>query len=165
MAILEHLERYFLAGCMIATSLLLFANVMFRYFFQMPLFWAEEVLRYLIVWVTFVGMAVCIRENAHISLDLLLNALPENRRFLLGLLVRGIAFVGGLFLFWYSLRFTMRIYSTGQVSATIGGFPMYIVYSVMPVGFFLSTVHALRDMVKVLREHRVDAAHMGQGGE
>lgn len=165
MVLLEKLEDFFLAACMIVTSALLFANVMSRYFFQMPLFWAEEVLRYLIVWVTFLGMAVCVRKNAHICLDLLLNYLPEQRRAWLAGLIRLIALVGSLLLFWYSLSFTLRIYHSGQVSATIGGVPMYIIYSVLPLGFALASLHSLRGILAALQGEKVETAHLGQGGE
>ena len=45
----DKLEKTFLAGTIIFTSLLLFVNVVMRYVLLMPIYWAEELVRYLMV--------------------------------------------------------------------------------------------------------------------
>jgi C4-dicarboxylate transporter DctQ subunit len=160
-------EFSFLAACMLGTTFLLFANVALRYLFHSSIFWAEEVLRYLIVWVTFVGAATCVREKAHISLDTLTSALPPRPRFVMALVGGGICIGSSLLLLRYALTFVLKMRSSGQVSATIGNFPMYIVYSCIPLGFLLISVWSVKDLADVISRRRAEQAARptkGDGG-
>jgi C4-dicarboxylate transporter, DctQ subunit len=159
--LLERVEYLFLSGCMLATTLLLFVNVTLRYLFQDAIFWVEEVLRYLFVWITFIGAATCVRQKAHISLDTVLLVLPA--RFRAPFLQVGNVIVIALsaYLTFYSLRFVLETRTSEQVSATMGAFPMYIVYSCLPIGFFLIGVATCQDFVRELRKSR---ANGGKGG-
>lgn len=42
--------------------------------------WSEEVARMLIVWLTMIGSAACLRGGSHIAIGVLVNALPERLR-------------------------------------------------------------------------------------
>ncbi len=145
--IVNNVEYLFLACLMIATTALLFTNVMLRYFFDSALFWAEETLRYCIVWITFIGTATCIREQKHISLDVLMTVLRrKNKRILTGF-VQGAVTLSSLVLLYLSFEFVMKIKISGQVSATIGGVPMYIIYSCIPLGFLLTSIRSIQVIV------------------
>ena len=50
---------------------LLLIQVFCRYLFEMPLAWAEELVRYTYIAVSFLGAAVALRERTHISIDIL----------------------------------------------------------------------------------------------
>ena len=57
---------------------LLLIQVFCRYLFEMPLAWAEELVRYTYIAVSFLGAAVALRERTHISIDIL-PSLLENK--------------------------------------------------------------------------------------
>ena len=52
-------------------SFLITLQVVLRYVFNYSLSWGEEVTRYAIVWMSFVGAGMGIRKGAHICVDLL----------------------------------------------------------------------------------------------
>ena len=52
-----------------ATVSLTFGQVVLRYLFNNPQTWAEEIGRYLFVWITFLGAAVAFRRDTHIRVD------------------------------------------------------------------------------------------------
>ena len=52
---------------------LAFGNVVVRYVFDGSLTWAAELTTYLFLWSTFFGAAYCFKEDAHISIDILLQ--------------------------------------------------------------------------------------------
>lgn len=54
---------------------LLIIQVIFRYCLNWPLAWAEEMVRYTYIAVSFIGATVAVRENTHISIDILPNIL------------------------------------------------------------------------------------------
>lgn len=152
--LLERVEFLFLSGCMLMTTLLLFVNVILRYFFHSAIFWVEEILRYLFVWITFIGAATCVKKKAHISLDTVILVLPSKLQtpFLRtgNLIVIALSF----YLTMISTNFVLETKATGQVSSTMGTFPMYIIYSCLPIGFFLIGVASCQDFVKGLLKNR-----------
>lgn len=50
---------------------LLLIQVICRYLLELPLAWAEELIRYSYIAVSFLGAAVALRERTHISIDIL----------------------------------------------------------------------------------------------
>jgi len=149
--VLRKVEYLLLACCMLFATGLLFANVTLRYFFQSGIFWAEEVLRYLIVWISFLGSAACVREKSHISIDLLASVLPARLLKLSSLstaLIQALASIGLCVL---SFDFVLKMRATGQVSSTMGNFPMFAVYLCMPIGLFLSASWASAEVLNALR--------------
>lgn len=60
----------------------MFFQVLFRYVFNNSITWSEELIRYLFVWITFFGAALCFRDRIHIGIDFFLDLMPTPiRRF------------------------------------------------------------------------------------
>ncbi len=53
-----------------------FTQVIFRFFIQQPLSWSEEVARYVFVWIIWMGAATVVREGGHPGMDLLTRCFP-----------------------------------------------------------------------------------------
>jgi len=56
---------------------LLLIQVLCRYLFELPLAWAEELIRYSYIAVSFTGSIVALREHTHISIDILPSILEK----------------------------------------------------------------------------------------
>jgi len=56
------------------------AQVIFRFVFDSPLVWSEELSRLLLVWVTFLGAVVVCWDGAHLNVDFLFVKLPRPLR-------------------------------------------------------------------------------------
>jgi TRAP-type C4-dicarboxylate transport system permease small subunit len=52
------------------------AQVLFRYVIQYPLPWTEELARFTLVWVTFLGAASVTRRKLHLAVDFFIAKLP-----------------------------------------------------------------------------------------
>jgi TRAP-type C4-dicarboxylate transport system permease small subunit len=58
-----------------------FVQVIFRFFIQQPLSWSEEVARYVFVWIIWMGAAVVVKQGGHPGMDLLTKSFsPRWRR-------------------------------------------------------------------------------------
>lgn len=57
-----------------------FSQVVCRYVFNAPLFWAEEVARYSFIWMSFLAAAVGVGQDAHTNISFVLNALSAKAR-------------------------------------------------------------------------------------
>lgn len=72
--------------CIIAIMLavmvvLVFGNVVLRYVFNSGITVSEELSRWLLVWLTFLGAVVALREHAHLGVDTLVRRLsPAGKR-------------------------------------------------------------------------------------
>jgi TRAP-type C4-dicarboxylate transport system permease small subunit len=51
--------------------LMAFFQIVLRNFFATGIDWGDSLIRYLVVWVAFIGAAIATREGKHISIDLL----------------------------------------------------------------------------------------------
>jgi TRAP-type transport system small permease protein len=65
-----------IALCLAAMVVLVFTNVVMRYLFNSGIATSEELSRWLLVWLTFLGAIVALREHAHLGVDSLIRALP-----------------------------------------------------------------------------------------
>ncbi len=65
-----------IAICLAVMVVLVFGNVVLRYVFNSGIATSEELSRWLLVWLTFLGAIVALREHAHLGVDTLIRALP-----------------------------------------------------------------------------------------
>ena len=70
------LLRVAIAICLAAMVVLVFTNVVLRYVFNSGIATSEELSRWLLVWLTFLGAIVALRQHAHLGVDTLVRALP-----------------------------------------------------------------------------------------
>ena len=71
-----------IAACLAVMVVLVFGNVVLRYGFNSGITISEELSRWLLVWLTFLGAIVALREHAHLGVDTLIRALPPRGRLL-----------------------------------------------------------------------------------
>ena len=65
-----------IAICLATMVVLVFTNVVLRYLFNSGIATSEELSRWLLVWLTFLGAIVALRQHAHLGVDTLVRALP-----------------------------------------------------------------------------------------
>jgi TRAP-type C4-dicarboxylate transport system permease small subunit len=70
------------ALCLAVMVVLVFGNVVLRYVFNSGIATSEELSRWLLVWLTFLGAIVALRQHAHLGVDTLVRALPPRGRFI-----------------------------------------------------------------------------------
>lgn len=68
-------------------------EVIFRYVVAAPAFWTEELARYLMFYMVFLGSAVAIREERHPSLTFIVQQLPPKFQKVWGILIDALVFI------------------------------------------------------------------------
>jgi TRAP-type C4-dicarboxylate transport system permease small subunit len=61
-------------------SLLVFANVVSRYVFNVSIIWVEELTQYQMIWITYLGAGLALREGRHVAVEVLQDLLPPALR-------------------------------------------------------------------------------------
>lgn len=144
-----------LAGALVAAlTAIMLAQVVLRYFFHAPLFWAEEVCAQLLVFATLLGLSLLARARQWISVDWLARALPAAARRWLDTL-QGVAMLGLLaWLAWLGWDWIARPEVRAELGATIR-LPRWYSFSVFPLAFTLMAWHqcvlTLRQLVATPR--------------
>ena len=62
-----------IAACLAVMVVLVFGNVVLRYGFNSGITVSEELSRWLLVWMTFLGAVVALRDHAHLGVDTLVR--------------------------------------------------------------------------------------------
>ena len=141
-------EAAVLIGLVSVMTLIVFLQVVYRYALKQPLYWSEEVARYLFVWVVFVGAGVAARYRGHIALDFLVNRFPPRPRHVVAMIMGVLSLAMLLLVFvWYG--WTLTLVSMRQESPATG-VPVGYATLAIPVGGLLTALNAVR----AVREHR-----------
>jgi TRAP-type C4-dicarboxylate transport system permease small subunit len=119
-----------------------FTTVVFRYVLHSSLFWGDEFLRYLQIWLLFLSAALATRHRALITVDIFTQPLPYRVRECLAAAVSGVSTLFLLALVYFSLGLVRR--SVGVVSASMG-IHMELMYLVFPIGLGLMALNTLRE--------------------
>ncbi len=130
---------------------LVFGNVVARYAFNSAITWAEEVARFLFVWLTFVGASFGLMKGLHLGMDMVVARFSPRTRSLIevvnGFIILaflGVWVVGGVHLIQANLDY--------MSPAT--GFSMGLVYLIGPLAAVLMGIEALSRLaasIKTLR--------------
>lgn len=127
----DRLEGVAMVAFMSIATIITAVQVVYRYGFNSSLFWAEEVVIYSIICMSFVGASMGVRHGAHISVDVLNAVAPPaiNRWLHITAAVLGIIFAG--FMAYYGLQLFFNTLGRGQLTAALR-LPMAWFY--LPIG-------------------------------
>lgn len=125
--------KILVGSILIGATLLLFVNVMLRYVFHYGISWAEEIVRYTMLWTVFVGAGVVSREGTHVSMEAFFTIWPERiqRIGFLGINMFCIATI--LIIFFFGSGLVKMVVETGQTTEA-ASIPMWLIYSAFPIG-------------------------------
>jgi TRAP-type C4-dicarboxylate transport system permease small subunit len=162
------MKRYFdngidflLAVLLLAMTLAVFLQVFFRYVVNAPLSWPEEMARIMIVWLSFVGGYMAMRENKHLGFGLLVEKLPMA-------LQGAVAVAGRIFVVIFLLVVVREGYTFAVTNIDV---PMPYtdistgiwVYSVFPIAGALMLAQSVLDAVREIGRLRAADPTAGKG--
>jgi TRAP-type C4-dicarboxylate transport system permease small subunit len=144
---LIRLNRWAVIAILAAMAVMVFANVALRFLTDHSIVWVEEVSRYLMIWLTFLGAGLVLRYGGHIGIDTLQNAVPR-RAVAIRVTICALLLAFFVAMLWLGVRYAMVAW--GQTTPVMQ-IPMGVVYLAIPLGFALLIVHLLLMAVSYLR--------------
>ncbi|GAK07336.1 TRAP transporter small permease [Geomicrobium sp. JCM 19038] len=156
--IVENITALLLALMVLAV----FVQIVSRALFNMSFPWTEELARYLMIWVTFLGASFAFQYGAHISIEAFVTRLKQQWSQILHVIV---AIVCTAFFFILILKgIEMMDRSMIQRSAALG-IPMGYVYSVIPLSGCLMILNLIDVTMKALKQpEQTDSTKKGIEG-
>jgi TRAP-type transport system small permease protein len=133
-------DKLVLATVVLLMSVLVLVTsyqVFSRYVLNHPLRWSEELSRYLLVWIVFLGAWAALKEGRHLGMDILSRQIPPRWRPRLGVFVDAV--VLAFLLAVLSIAPEILEITSRQRSAVLR-VPMSLVYLAFPVGAALMSV-------------------------
>jgi C4-dicarboxylate transporter DctQ subunit len=125
--------RVFAGVLLVASVGLNFANVIARYFFNASLYWAEEVMLYLMVGCVFLGNGVVAWSGRQIRMDVIVGMLPPKAREALHLFSEIVLIVTALTVVVFAWPVIGDLFNFDQRSQS-AEIPLYIPQALVPVG-------------------------------
>ena len=138
--LLKRLEWGLVAVCvilMVVMTAVMTLLVVTRNFFDFSFPWSEEITRFMMIWLVFLGAAVLVNRDDHIALDALPKILNGWRRFALMVFIRSVTIVALV------LLFNQAILITGTRALTLSpalGLSLAWVYVAIPISAALMVV-------------------------
>ena len=134
--IIEHYPEDWLAFVIFwSLALIVFLQFFTRYVLNDSLSWTEEIARYGLMWIVFIGGAMVTRRNTHIAVELLSNVMkpgPLRASLLAFVDIVKLVFIG--LLAWFSITIIERMHIQRM---TVFDLPMSYVYAGVGLGCFL----------------------------
>jgi TRAP-type C4-dicarboxylate transport system permease small subunit len=143
--VIEHHPEDWLAFAIFwSLAFIVFLQFFTRYVLNDSLSWTEEIARYGLMWIVFIGGAMVTRRNSHIAVELLANVMKPGplRSALLALVdLIKLAFIG--LLAYVSVTITERM---DMQRMTVFDLPMSYVYAGVAFGCFLMLIRQIQNV-------------------
>ena len=131
--------------CMGMILVLVVAQVVLRYVFNSPLTWSEELAVYIMVWMTFIGSVICMRDNEHIEVTILVDYLPPGLRRAAILFSRLASVIFLLVVMYYG---TELVLENRSVTSAANKLNMGLVYSILPICSLGMLYYVIRSILR-----------------
>lgn len=123
-------------------------QVICRYLLEFSLPWVDELARYCLVWMVFVGMVLTLVRGQHVTVDLMLDRYSIRFR-PFALTIIDLATSGLFLVLLYGGVLLMQL-TAGQTTSGLG-MPKYMVYAALPIGALLMLIELGQ---RIYRRHR-----------
>jgi C4-dicarboxylate transporter DctQ subunit len=161
---LDSAFRLTIGALLIAATALVFVNVVLRYVFNYGMSWSDEVTKYSLLWLVFLGSGVAARQGGHISMEALLTLLSPRAQQLNAALVNAVCAVLSAIVGFFGWRLAMAVRTLDQVGPA-SGLPVFWVYLAIPVGCLLMMLGFWEVALRRLREPEGPADAEGIPGD
>ena len=127
-------------ACLTGMVLVVGANVALRFSTNHSLSWSDEVARYLMIWMTFLGAGLALRQGGHVAITNVHDVMSTRTQRILRAAIVAIL----LFFFAYMVQVGWDYMQRAQYQMSPAlRLSFRYVYAAMPVGFILLIVHLL----------------------
>ena len=144
---LNNIEEIIVVPLVAVMTAVIILQVIYRFILKASLPWSEELARYIMVWVTFIGASIGVKWGSHIGVEALVIALPKNAQIFVKYLGIILAIIFCIVVFSASLGILHNQIVRRQVSPAMR-IPMWWAYAAIPTGTFLMTVRFIQALFK-----------------
>lgn len=144
---------------LLSMILIVTMQVITRKLFNFVFFWSEEMTLLLLVWFSFMGMAIGFREELHLGIDTFTDFFPYWFNIILNKVIDASIVAFGLYLVVYGWEFTVMMNESTLAATKL---PNSVLYFVMPVTGFMTSCYAMLHLFGIdTKRHKGAEVEMG----
>jgi TRAP-type transport system small permease protein len=121
-------------------------QVITRKFFSFVFFWSEEVTLLIMVWFSFMGIAIGFREKLHLAMDSFTNILGKKFNLVLDKVIDLCVFFFGVYLVVNGWKFTVLMNESTLAATKL---PNSVMYVVMPITGIMICAYSFLHLIGV----------------
>ncbi len=145
---LDFLPEVVLGATVLITTVTIYAQVVFRYVFSSPIYWADEFAVLVFAWMIFIGTVVATKYNELISVDTFLRMFPQRLQVVLTITTNVAIFLVIVLLFIEGVALTQKTAGLKYPAMEISRGFLYIS---IPVTTPLMGIYLLRTIIRDIR--------------
>src|SRR5699024_702114 len=150
---IEKIEKFIAIILIAALTLILFFAVIYRYFLNSPLFWANEMSIFIMAWLTFLGGSISFKQKSQAAITFLSNSLSDKNKRILNIITHIIMLVFLGILIYVSYYWLLN-FSHAKSSAL--RIPMWIPYLSVPVGLSFMFIHLFTHFIQYIKGEEIE---------
>ncbi|WP_404454813.1 TRAP transporter small permease [Oceanobacillus kapialis] len=137
---LNQVVKYIVSAMFIVLAVLVVLQVVTRFIIDYPLSWSEEISRYLMIYIVFLGSALAMRNKEHIAIDFLMEVVSAKKKKVLNTVILWISLIFAAILLYFGAALTLTV--VGQATPTLQ-FSMSWAYAAIPLGALLLLLNTI----------------------
>ncbi len=146
---------YLSAFFMVLIVILISVEIFLRTFFNFSTLIADEYSAYFFVVVVMMGLALTLKDGAHIRITLVTSRLGKTGEKICDLFAMSVAIILCAYALYHSTFMIWDTYQLEMTADTISETPIYIPQIVIPVGFFLLEIQLLAGFIRRLLSYPI----------
>jgi C4-dicarboxylate transporter DctQ subunit len=150
--LLDDFENYIAAFLFIGLTILLFTQVVTRYFLKSAATWTEEVSNIIFVALTYLGVSSAVKHRKHLCIDFVIEKVSFRTKRIL-LIISDIVFIMFCIYMLFPMSTIIKGFGgLGGASSPLLGIPKVISYGVIPISFAFTVVRLVQDIIRLMHE-------------
>ncbi|ANU38678.1 TRAP transporter small permease [Vibrio scophthalmi] len=135
---------------LLVMTIMVVAQVLFRYVLNVPLSWTDEAARFLMIYMTYLCLPFVYLADKNIAMTFVTEILEQKvpRLFAFFSLI---AHISAIIVFAVWIKFGWNFYNTGSVMADSLPISMYVIYVIPPVMMMVTSIYALQKGIQAIR--------------
>ncbi len=144
--VLDNLEEYLLVFLIGVITLLTLVSFVVQFFNKDAVAGINQLSFIAYTWLVFLGVAVAVKHNSHMRIDILYNAYPKPVQRILGIVIEILMGIFCVALAVLSIMALVNVVKSGEMNAVIA-VPMSVLYLAPAVGFLLAVFRYIQRLV------------------
>lgn len=127
-------------------------SVICRRILKITFLQGEELARYLMIYVVYLGTSIGVKTKAHIGVEVFVDLLPKKAKRYVKIVTETLCMLIFIVLFVLSIQMMQHLMATMQMTTTTQ-IPTFCIFVCVPVSMFLGIIHyivEIGDMVKAV---------------
>ena len=146
----DRFEWYLIGILLGIATLLCFVEVVRRTVFNSPTQWAEELIRYIVIFAVFIGVSSVTKKNEHIRMSVIINLFSEKKRRIIDIITSSIGMIFSVTILISGIILVADAKSSETLSEFGLNMPIYIPYLALPVGGGLMSLRLIGRIIDII---------------